>query len=68
MSRATVQGILEQIDQLPAKDRALLEDLLAEREEEEWQREAAKARKRARRAGIDQEAIDQAVLAERYGE
>jgi len=68
MSRATVQEILVRIDQLPAKDRALLEDLLAEREEEEWQREAANARKRARRAGIDQDAIDQAVLAERYGE
>ncbi len=68
MSQATVHEILERINQLPAKDRALLDDLLAEREEEEWQREAARARKRAQRAGIDQEAIDQAVLAERYGE
>lgn len=68
MSQATVHEILERISQLPAKDRALLDALLAEREEEEWQREAAKARKRAQKAAIDQEAIDQAVLAERYGE
>ena len=37
-------------------------------DEDTWQREAAIARQGAREHGIDQETIDEAVLAERYGE
>lgn len=58
MSRTIVYELLERIEQLPPKDRALLDDLLAEREEREWREEVAKARRRARKQGIDQEAID----------
>lgn len=68
MSRTIVYELLERIEQLPPKDRVLLDDLLAEREEREWREEAAKARRRAREQGIDQEAIDEAVRAVRYGE
>lgn len=68
MSRTIVYELLERIEQLPPKDRVLLDDLLAEREEREWREEAAKARRKAREQGIDQEAIDEAVRAVRYGE
>ena len=67
MSRATVHEILDRIEQLPIEDRDLLDDLLAEREEREWRREAADARQKARTMGIDQEAIDRAVRAVRHG-
>lgn len=67
MSRATVYEILDRIEQLPIEDRDLLDDLLAEREEREWRREAADARQKARTMGIDQEAIDRAVRAVRHG-
>jgi len=65
MSRTTVYELLERIDQLPPEDRLLLDNLLAEREEREWHQEAAQARRRARKQGIDQEAIDEAVRAVR---
>lgn len=67
MSHATVYEILDRIDRLPAEDRRLLDDLLAEREEREWRGEAAEARRAAREKGIDQEAIDRAVRAVRHG-
>lgn len=67
MSRATVYELLERIERLPSRDRALLDDLLAEREEREWQKEATEARRKAREQGIDQKAIDEAVSAVRYG-
>jgi len=67
MSRATVYEILDRIEQLPIEDRDLLDDLLAEREEREWRREAADAREKARTLGIDQETIDRAVRAVRHG-
>jgi hypothetical protein len=67
MSRANVYELLERIEQLPSRDRALLDDLLAEREEQEWRKEATEARRKAREQGIDQEAIDEAVSAVRYG-
>jgi hypothetical protein len=67
MSRATVYEILDRIEQLPIQDRDLLDDLLAEREEREWRREAADAREKARTLGIDQETIDRAVRAVRHG-
>lgn len=67
MSQATVQEILDRIKQLPDEDRLLLDELLAEEEGAEWLREASKARRLAREQGIDQEAIDRAVHAVRYG-
>jgi hypothetical protein len=67
MSRANVYELHERIEQLPSRDRALLDDLLAEREEQEWRKEATEARRKAREQGIDQEAIDEAVSAVRYG-
>lgn len=68
MSRAAVEDILDRIKQLPADDRRLLDELLAQQEEQEWREEATKARKMAQSQGIDQEAIDRAVYAARHGE
>ena len=68
MSQATVYELFERIQRLPAEDRHLLDDLLAEEEEGEWNREAAAARRLARRQGIDQDAIDRAVAAARRPE
>ena len=65
MSQA-VQEILERIQRLPAEDRLLLEDHLAEQAEAEWQREAETARRLALQKGIDQAAIDRAVEKVRY--
>ena len=56
-----VETIIQQIDELTIEDRLRLEDLLAERAEEEWQAEAAKARAEAAARGITQSQIDQAV-------
>ena len=67
MSRTIVYELVERIERLPTKDRALLDDLLAEREEREWRQKATQARRRAREQGLDQEAIDEAVSAVRYG-
>ncbi len=61
MSAAVVHKVLDRIKQLSDDDRFLLDRLLAELEEEEWQREAACARRSAQARGIDQEAIDRAV-------
>lgn len=60
MSEA-VHEILERIQRLPAEDRLLLEDHLAQQAEAEWRREAEEARRLARQRGIDQAAIDRAV-------
>ena len=65
MSEA-VHEILDLIQQLPAEDRLLLEEHLAQQAEAEWQREAEEARKLARVKGIDQAAIDRAVEKVRY--
>ncbi len=67
MSQAAVYEILERIQQLPAEDRRLLDDLLAQQEAAEWREEAARARRIAREKGIDQETIDRAVYAVRHG-
>jgi hypothetical protein len=61
MSNATVREILDRIERLPAAERALLEDELAQRAEAEWQREAEAARRVAQERGIDQAAIDEAI-------
>lgn len=68
MSQATVYELLERIQRLPAEERRLLDDLLAQREEIEWREEAIRARQMARDKGIDQEVIDRAVRAVRHGE
>ena len=66
MNEAAVQEILERIQQLPAEDRVLLEERLAELAETEWKREAEQARRIARERGLDQAAIDRAVREVRY--
>jgi hypothetical protein len=68
MNQTAVYEILDRIEQLPEEDRLLLGELLATREEDEWRREADRARQIAREQGIDQEAIDRAVHAVRHGE
>jgi len=68
MSRATVDDILDRIKQLPREDRLLLDELLAQQEDQEWREEAAQARKMAQSRGIDQGTIDRAVHAVRHGE
>ncbi|HXU34231.1 MAG TPA: hypothetical protein VN851_26970 [Thermoanaerobaculia bacterium] len=68
MSRTTVDEILIRIRELPDDDRLVLDELLAQEEEAEWREEAAKAREQAKIQGIDQQAIDRAVKAVRYGE
>ena len=66
MSEA-LQEVLQRIERLPAEDRLLLENYLAQEAEAEWRREADEARKLARQKGIDQAAIDRAVEKVRYG-
>lgn len=68
MSQTTVYELFERIQRLPAEDRHLLDDLLVEQEESEWNREAMAARRMARQSGIDQAAIDRAVDAVRRPE
>lgn len=67
MSQASVQHILEMIDQLSESDREFLQRQIAERAEAEWRKEAADARRQARRRGVDQSVIDQAVDRHRHG-
>ena len=64
---ATVYEIFDQIQQLPVDDRNILDRLLQKLEEKEWQAETRKARRRADKQGLDQQAIDRAVELERYG-
>ena len=66
MSEA-VHEILDRIQQLPAEDRLLLEDYLAQQAEAEWRREAGEARRLACQMGLDQAAIDRAVEKIRHG-
>jgi hypothetical protein len=69
MSRAAIDEILDRIKQLPQEDRLLLDELLAQQEDQEWREEAAPhARRLAQARGIDQGAIDRAVHAVRHGE
>jgi hypothetical protein len=65
--QSAVQEILHRIDALPLKERERLERALAARAEAEWKRLARQARAQARRRGIDQATIDQAVERVRYG-
>lgn len=67
MSEATVEHILDMIDQLSDRDREVLQRQLAARAEAEWRQEAEEARHQARARGIDQAAIDAAIRKRRYG-
>jgi hypothetical protein len=62
-----VDSILKQIQGLEESDRLELEGRLQELAENEWLSESTAARDEARRQGIDQSTIDQAVDALRYG-
>ena len=66
MSRAAVDDILDRIKRLPEEDRRLFDELLAQQEDQEWRREADKAREIAQNRGIDQAAVDRAVHAVRH--
>ena len=61
MSEAAVRDILQQIDRLDLSLR------LAERQEDEWNAEADRARRAAHELGITQAAIDRAVNDVRRG-
>ena len=67
MSQATVEHILDMIDQLSDRDRERLQRQLADRAESEWRQEAEEARRQAKARGIDQAAIDAAIRKRRYG-
>jgi hypothetical protein len=67
MSQATVEHILDMIDQLSDRDRELLQRQLTERAEAEWRQEAEEARRQAKARGIDQAAIDATIRKRRYG-
>lgn len=67
MNQAAVYDLFERIQQLPAEERSLLEDLMVEQEEREWQGEATSARRLSRQKGIDLAAIDRAVAFVRQG-
>jgi 2-iminoacetate synthase ThiH len=66
MSQA-VREILERIDHLPENERQELDELLAQRAEDEWKQAAEDARRMAREKGIDQAAIDDAIEQVRHG-
>ena len=61
MSSSAVQDILQRIQMLPAADRAVLEERLADLLQAEWLREATEARSLARERGLTQADIDAAV-------
>ncbi len=65
MSEAVIE-ILNRIEQLPAEDRLILEERLAELAESEWKREAESARRIASDRGLNQAAIDKAIEEVRY--
>jgi hypothetical protein len=62
-----VEAILQQIELLDEADRLALDQRLQELAEVEWKHEAESARAMARRQGIDQQTIDDAVEDLRYG-
>lgn len=62
-----VDAILQKIEQLDEADRMELEQRLHELAETEWKREAERARAEARRRGVQQHTIDDAVEDLRYG-
>ncbi len=67
MSRPSLQDILREIEALDDQERLALDQELAARLQEQWEREASAARDEARRRGIDQAVIDRAIEHHRYG-
>jgi len=67
MAPTNVEEILRQIQELSENDRRLLEKRMAQLADEEWQLEAAEARRVAKEKGLDQAAIDKAIEETRYG-
>jgi len=68
MSHAIIDDILDRIKRLPDEDRLLLDELLAQQEDQEWWKGAAKPRKVARERESIREPLTGAVHAERHGE
>jgi hypothetical protein len=68
MSQAAVEDILRQIETLTVEDRALLEERLLGVLDAEWERAAVEVRQDAKRRGLDQKAVDQAVSDLRRGQ
>ena len=67
MGKVAVQTLFKKIASLPQQDRLLLEERLARRAQADWAVEVKKARRVAKRKGINQTAIDQGVAEYRYG-
>jgi len=68
MSRALVEHILRDIETLTEEELLAVDQRLADRLRERWEREAGAARDEAKHRGIDQAAIDQAIERHRYGQ
>jgi len=67
MFRSSVKGIIHEIESLGAEDRIALDRRLTRQLQRDWINQSSKARKTARRRGIDQAAIDRAIERRRYG-
>jgi hypothetical protein len=67
MSSRVIQSILHEIESLADDERLELERELSRRLDAEWDEAVAGARVEAKRRGIDQAAIDQAIARRRYG-
>jgi hypothetical protein len=67
MSRAMVEHVLRDIETLSEEELLAVDRRLADRLREQWDREAGVARDEAKRRGIDQAGIDQAIERRRYG-
>jgi hypothetical protein len=65
---AAVKELLKEIDALPHKAREELDRALAKRLEMEWEAEATKARRIARKRKIGMAEIQAAINQRRYGE
>lgn len=68
MGKASVDEILQRIDELSDEDRSMLEEKLSDRFEQQWRAEAEEARRMARARGIGQAKVDRAVRELRRGE
>ncbi len=64
---AAVEVLADRVKQLSEEERQLFDELLAQLEDDEWRREAGKARRLAQDRRVDQEIIDRAVASVRYG-
>jgi len=66
MNETLVRDILDRIDQLPRKNRLLLERRMTERAEAQWRRETLAAQEEAARRGLTTRAIERAIAEVRY--